>query len=170
MKSRLHFLHNGITVQPEHIKGTERNIKRHMQLDIELLIAPVAEKRTPTDYLPGSDDFFLSHCDCMSISMFINALARQGLWPLSAPFERCSINRLCQKLEACDFGLPNRVPKSKKCSTCPEDLAAKALRISRRALSTFDGLCLDCVRDPGGNHTKWSKCRVPHQNFRGLPR
>lgn len=158
-----------LTQDQEHIRDTERSIKRSMHFDIENLITPIAEKHTPTDYLPGSDDFFLSHCDCMSISIFINALARQGLWPLSAPIERFSINKLCQKLEACDFGLPNRVPKSKKCSKCPEEMAAKVSKITQRALNGFDGVCLDCVKDPRRKFEDWPKCRVPHQNFRGIP-
>lgn len=140
-----------------------------MQSQIESIIGPVAEKRAPTDFIPAADDHFFSHCDCISISSFINALSRQGLWPLTSAVHQFSISTSCKKLEACDFGLPSRIVKLKKCSRCPENIAAKVVEIKQNALTKFEGLCLDCIKNPGKSPAQRAHCHVPHQNFQGLP-
>ena len=140
-----------------------------MQTQIEQIITPIAEKRTAGDFILGSDDVLFSHCDCISISSLINGLSRQGLWPLTSAVHRLSISTLCRKLEACDFGLAGRITKPKKCSRCPEHVAAKVARIREVASTTFEGLCLDCIKNPGKSLEQRLRCRVPHQHFRGLP-
>ena len=57
-----------------------------------------------------------------------------------------------------------------KCARCPEDVAGEVARIREVALTVFEGLCLDCIRDPGKSPEQRLRCRVPHQRFRGLPR
>ena len=158
-----------LTAHLEHIEDAVRRVKQMMHFQIEILVAPIADKHTPSDYLPGSDDFFFSHCDCISISMFLNALSRQNLWPLSAAVCSLSISKFCQRLEACDFGLPTRVPKSKRCAKCPEDIAGRVAKIRERALNDYDGLCLDCIKNPGKKPEEWTKCQLPHERFRGIP-
>lgn len=148
----------------------ERDVKREMQIQIEQIISPIAEKRTTGDFILGSDDTLFSHCDCVSISSLINGLSRQGLWPLTLAVHRLSISLLCKKLEACDFGLASRITKLKKCSRCPENVAAKVIKIREIALTKFEGLCLDCIKNPGKTPEQRLRCRVPHQHFRGLPR
>ena len=37
-------------------------------------------------------------------------------------------------------------------------------------MTEFDGLCLDCVRDPGRDDADWESCGVPHQDHRGIQR
>ena len=44
----------------EMIYATEHKIKPDMQYQIENILTPIAAKHTPPDYLPGSDDIFLS--------------------------------------------------------------------------------------------------------------
>lgn len=77
---------------------------------------------------------------------------------------------LCKKLEACDFGLASRVVRPKKCARCPQNVAATVAKIREEALTRFEGLCLDCVKDPGKTAEQRLNCRVPHLGFRGLPR
>ena len=77
---------------------------------------------------------------------------------------------LCKKLEACDFGLASRVTRPKKCARCPENVAATVAKIREEAVTRFEGLCLDCVKDPGKTEEQRLSCRVPHLGFRGLPR
>lgn len=55
---------------------------------------------------------------------------------------------LCKKLEVCDFGLASRITKLKKCSRCPENVAAKVAKIREVAPVKFEGLCLDCTKSP----------------------
>ncbi|KAF6225712.1 hypothetical protein HO133_009713 [Letharia lupina] len=148
----------------------EQDVKREMQIQIEQLISPIAEKSTAGDLILGSDDIIFSHCDCISISSLINGLSRQGLWPLTSAVHRLSISMLCKKLEACDVGLASRITKLKKCSRCPENVAAKVAKIREAALTRFEGLCLDCIKNPGKSPEQRLQCRVPHQHFRGLPR
>lgn len=141
-----------------------------MQTQIEQIISPIAAKRTTGDLILGSDDVLFSHCDCISISSLINGLSRQGLWPLTSAIHRMSISMLCKKLGACDFGLASRITKPKKCSHCPENVAGKVAKITEFALTKFEGLCLDCIKNPGKTPEQRLQCRVPHQQFRGLPR
>ncbi|CAD6572004.1 MAG: hypothetical protein ASARMPREDX12_004854 [Alectoria sarmentosa] len=148
----------------------ERDVKRELQIQVEQIISPIAEKRITGDFILGSDDLFFSHCDCVSISSLINGLSRQGLWPLTSAVHRLSVSMLCKKLEACDFGLASRITKLKKCSRCPENVAAKVAKIRELASTKFEGLCLDCIKNPGKTPEQRLQCRVPHQNFRGLPR
>lgn len=148
----------------------EQDVKRDMQIQIEQIISPIAEKSTAGDLILGSDDIIFSHCDCISISSLINGLSRQGLWPLTSAVHRLSISMLCKKLEACDVGLASRITKLKKCSRCPENVAAKVAKIREAALTRFEGLCLDCIKNPGKSPEQRLQCRVPHQHFRGLPR
>lgn len=157
-------------INKETIFLAEQDIKRELQTQIELIISPVAEKRTTGDFIPGSDDVLFSHCDCISISSLISGLSRQGLWPLTSAVHRLSISVLCRKLEACDFGLASRIAKLKKCARCPENVAAKVAKIREVAPTKFEGLCLDCIKDPGKSSEQRLQCRVPHQRFRGLPR
>lgn len=77
---------------------------------------------------------------------------------------------MCKKLAACDFGLASRITKPKKCARCPENVAATVAKITETALTKFEGLCLDCIKDPGKTPEDMLRCRVPHQHFRGLPR
>ena len=147
----------------------ERDVKREMQTQIEQIISPIAEKRTTGDFILGSDDTLFSYCDCISISSLINGLSRQGLWPLTSAVHRLSVSMLCRKLEACDFGLASRITKPKKCSRCPENVAAKVARIREVALAKFEGLCLDCIKNPGKTPEQRLQCRVSHRCFRGLP-
>lgn len=157
-------------VDKETIFFAERDVKRELQIQVEQIISPIAEKRTTGDFILGSDDVFFSHCDCISISSLINGLSRQGLWPLTSAVHRLSISMLCKKLEACDFGLASRITKLKKCSRCPENVAAKVAKIRELASTKFEGLCLDCIKNPGKTPEQRLQCRVPHQHFRGLPR
>ncbi len=159
-----------VNIVKETIFLAERDVKRELQVQIEQIISPIAEKRTTGDFILGSDDVLFSHCDCISISSLINGLSRQGLWPLTSAVHRLSISMLCKKLEACDFGLASRITKLKKCSRCPENVAAKVARIREVASTTFEGLCLDCIKNPGKSPEQRLQCRVPHQHFRGLPR
>ena len=122
------------------------------------------------DFIQGYDDVLFSHCDCISISSLISGLAGQGLWPLTSAVHRLSVTMLCKKLAACDFGLASRITKLKKCSRCPEHVAAKVSKITGVALTKFEGLCLDCIKNPGKSLEQRLQCRVPHQHFRGLPR
>ncbi|KAM0794205.1 hypothetical protein BDR22DRAFT_827139 [Usnea florida] len=131
---------------------------------------PIAEKPSAGDFILGSDDSLFSHCDCISISSLIHGLSMQGLWPLTLAVHRLSLSMLCKKLEACDFGLASRVTRPKKCPRCPENVAATVGRIREEALTRFEGLCLDCVKEPGKTLEQRLSCRVPHQGFRGLPR
>ena len=157
-------------VPPETIFAAECKIKQDMQYQIENILTPVAAKHTPPDYLPASDDIFLSYCDCISAGSLINALSRQKLWPLSSAIHQLSIAMFCKKLEACDFGLPNRITKPKKCGKCPESITPKMAEIRKCAMTRFEGLCLDCVKNPGKSQEERRSCRVPHEYFRGLLR
>ena len=141
-----------------------------MQIRVEQIISPIAEKRTTGDFILGSDDVLFSHCDCISISSLINGLSRQGLWPLTSAVHRLSVTMLCKKLGACDFGLASRITKLKKCPRCPENVAAKVAKITESASTKFEGLCLDCIKDSGKTPEERLQCRVPHQHFRGLLR
>ena len=58
----------------------------------------------------------------------------------------------------------------KRCAHCPQDVAGQVARIREVALRRFEGLCLDCIRDPGKSPEQRLQCRIPHQNFRGLHR
>ena len=159
-----------VNVRTETIFLAERDIKREMQIQIEQIISPIAEKSTADDFIRSSDCHYLSHCDCLSISSLISGLSRQGLWPLTSAVHQLSISMLCKKLEACDFGLASRITKQKKCSRCPEDVAAKVAKIREVASTKFEGLCLDCIKNPGSSPEQRLQCRIPHQHFRGLPR
>ena len=159
-----------LTPSKETIFLAERDAKRELQIQVEQIISPIAEKRTTGDFMLGSDDVLFSHCDCISISSLISGLSRQGLWPLTSAVHRLSTAMLCRKLEACDFGLASRITKPRKCSRCPENVAAKVAKIRESALAKFEGLCLDCVKNPGKTAEQRLQCRVPHQHYRGLPR
>ena len=159
-----------VNIFKESIFFAEQDVKREMQTQIEQIISPIAAKRTTGDFILGSDDVLFSHCDCISISSLINGLSRQGLWPLTSVIHRMSISMLCKKLGACDFGLASRITKPKKCSHCPENVAGKVAKITEFALTKFEGLCLDCIKNPGKIPEQRLQCRVPHQSFRGLPR
>lgn len=98
--------------------AAEYKIKQDMQYQIENIHTLIAAKHTPPDYLPGSDDILLSHCDCISAGSLTNALCKQNLWPLSSAIRQLSIAMFCKKLEVCDVGLPNRIAKPKKCAKC----------------------------------------------------
>jgi hypothetical protein len=155
----------------ETIYATERKIKQDVQYQIEDILTPIGAKHTPSDHLPGSDDVFLSYCDCISAGSLTNALCKQKLWPLSIAVRQLSIAMFCRKLEACDFGLPHRITNPKKCTKCPGDIVTQIIEIRKRALLTkFEGLCLDCIQSPGKSEEERKSCRVPHKHFRGLPR
>ena len=154
----------------EMIYATERKIKEDMQYQIENILTPIAAKHTPPDYLPGSDDIFLSYCDCISAGSLINALCKQKLWPLSSAIRQQSIAMFCKKLGVCDVGLPNRIAKPKKCAKCPQSIATEIAEIRTCAMTIFEGLCLDCIKNPGKSERERKSCRVPHEHFRGLPR
>lgn len=172
MSRRTHSHGNycGVNTVEETIFLAETDAKRELQIQIEQIIGPIAEKRTTGDFILGSDDLLFSHCDCVSISSLINGLSRQGLWPLTSAVHRLSVTMLCKKLEACDFGLASRITKLKKCSRCPENVAAKVSKIREAALTKFEGLCLDCIKNPGKSLEQRLQGHVPHQHFRGLPR
>lgn len=164
------YFHSDVDIDKETIFLAERDVKRETQIQIEQIISPIAVKRAAGDLILGSDDTIFSHCDCISISSFINGLSGQGLWPLTSAVHHLSISLLCKKLEACDFGLASRIAKLKKCSHCPVNVAAKVAKIREVASTKFEGLCLDCIKNPGKSPEQRLQCRVPHQHFRGLPR
>lgn len=111
-----------------------------MRLEVEDIISPIAEERTPTDFLPGCDDFFFSNCDTIAISTAIDALSRQHLWPLSGALGKLGIARFRQQLEMCNFGLLSRMPQFKKYSKYPEDdISSKMTKIKHQAMAKFGG-------------------------------
>ena len=141
-----------------------------MQIQIEQIISPSAERGTARDSILGTGHVLLSQCDCSSIGSFINGLSRESLWPLTSAVHRLSVSMLCEKLEACNFGSASRNTKFKKCTCCPEDVAAKVSEIREVPSTKFEGLCLDCIKNPGKSPEQRLQCQVPHHNFRGLPR
>ena len=141
-----------------------------MQMHVENLISRIASKHTPADVMSRSDEELLSYCDCGSIGSLFNALSKQAIWPLTSSIHQLSIAMFCKELEACDFGLPKRKTKTKKCTECPEIFASEIKEIKWNALEKFEGLCLDCIKTPEKTEEQRTMCRVPHRNYRGLPR
>ena len=56
----------------------EGEIKREMQLRVEILVGPIATKNDPSEYMSESDNFSFPHCDCLPITTPTNGISRHG--------------------------------------------------------------------------------------------
>ena len=119
--------------------------------------------------MSGSDEDFVSHCDCLSIAMLMNAMSGKGFWLLTSATHRLDVVVICKELRACEFGPPNRMTKAKRGATCPLCIAPDILKIRENALTEFEGLFLDCVKNHFKTEEQRQMCRGPHRKYRGLP-
>ena len=148
-----------------------REIKCCLQWDIENIVVPVASKpvKIRNHDIPKDDGYDFSRCDAYRIGFFINELCHQHLWPMAPAFRYCSINKLCEGLEGCDFGELLRVcDYEQRCDDCDELLTDQVGSAVAQAKESFQGLCLDCVKHHKKDKEEWAKCRIPHTDFRGL--
>ena len=147
----------------------QQEIKSEIQLDIEKIIQAVAEKILHSIDIPAKSPLYLSHCDSNLVMLFIKELSDTQLWPMTSACESLSIRDLCKKLEACSFAeFAGRFKQSDHCNKCSRDLVEVVLAATKKAMGSFEGLCLDCVKHHKKGKKDWAKCRVPHTKFQGL--
>ena len=96
---------------------------------MELLICPIAVKHVPNEYMSGSNEDFVSNCDCLSIAMLMTAMSGKGLWLLRSATPRLDVAVICNESRACESGPLNRMTKAKRGVTRPFCIAPDILRV-----------------------------------------
>ena len=147
------------------------DVKYRLQLDIENIVGPAAAKLVEIrDHdIPENDDYVFSRCDAYRIGIFINQLRGQDLWPTVSAFRDRSMKWLCEGLERCHFEDLFRIcTYRERCEICDNLLEYQVDSAVIQAKTSFQGLCLDCVKHHKKNKEEWAKCRIPHTDFRGL--
>ncbi len=146
-------------------------IKFTLQYDLEKVVEPAANKMAIIDDhdIPNCDPDHFSLCDSHRIGFFVHTLCSDGLWPMVRAFRKYSITSMCENLTTCDFKEYTELSTYKlRCSKCCYDLPHAVELATEKAENAFAGLCLDCVKHHKKNKEEWAKCRVPHNDFRGL--
>ncbi|MCJ1396600.1 hypothetical protein MMC18_009491 [Xylographa bjoerkii] len=166
------------------ISEKEHELKKSLVLDLELLVKRVLDKkfntytqvpvRGPTALSQNSHDRCdVCECDCTRLFYFLKQLSQHGLFPATLALETKSLAALLSALKACDFSVPNQLHngRHKECPECQPKFSTEAACILNKITNSFDGLCLDCVKNgPLGasKDGKIKKCRIAHEGFLGF--
>lgn len=78
-----------------------------------------------------------------------------GVWPLASALKSWSIATVCGRLK----GYRAAPEKSCTCSGCKIDFEQAVRKASCDALSSFDGLCLNCIKLGGSGSDASQKCQ-----------
>ena len=118
----------------------QNDIKFRLQLELEKIIRPSAQKpfMNKNHDLPENHIHFFSVRDSGRIAAFVRALVAESLWPMATAFQDLSIEKLCEKLEGCNFGDYNRSSMG-YCDYCCLGLADAVFTAAGNAKKAFDG-------------------------------
>ena len=112
------------------------------------------------------DPFQLSECDCCNVTIFLWALQKAGLWPISKAYRDETLGTLLEKLKG--FATPESHQVNKECRDCNHKFDKRVAAIASWAYPAIDGLCLDCVKHHREGMARSYTCRISHQGYAGI--
>ena len=120
------------------------------------------------DQHSGRHNNYMTECDCEKVGAYLWSLKAIGLWPLLSVNQQKTLGTVLKNAAQFDMVRGSNMKADVSCAMCKIDFNTKILGCVEKTLSSFDGLCLDCVKHRKRNGENTSVCRMPHEGFKGV--
>ena len=156
----------------------EKTIKGEFLQDVEALVNTYLDKPLEGEDLKGRtirsyhgrdwNTTCLSECDCMQIGIYLWNLRKVGLWPAMSGYRHKPLVVLLKSASKYDEAQGPRSNSPDNCNVCYRQFRGGLTECVRKALASFDGLCLDCVKHFRSGKEEPYLCRIKHEKHMGI--